>query len=985
MPVEAATRYNSIKKVESALLKSLAHCTALSLQRRPSSQHDAQKEESHYDYGWYRFKVLPQQHSSGIAIAIADVLATVAARFTWRPATRIASAAQIETNREAYRRMVGKIDTVWTKALLSNGVSDATRAVARKRLAGLKAKAIEQQAWSLRAASQAAANGWVHTTGKTEHRRLVAAKIEHLCASRQWVDVLDYAAKADPSQLPGLLVKSGQVFKGVDSLISRPSPPPSYGWPYQDRTNKAAEEPTAADRNRVLHGAPEELSEQVKRLQAAPGCDLGAAVALAGLPELRQMPHCSMLLALCSISATPQLPHLNSSDFTKLYQKMAHLAIVSILKGGDDTMPDVGDAGDAGDAVAGVSKKSLLSSAEQARRRRKGKDSAETVWFEKLATEIVSDDGDLPPIGLGSGCSNRFRELIRTLRRELAADSQGLSTNDSKQQKYKTDDHLQWCGEMAIELVVAACLRALWQPMLCADRGDVEGHLDARGPGGKLGDSQLRGAVCQLPVATPAATFSAAPPDTMNCTPHLPTEDDMFWSTLIDLADGKIDPATSAQRHRQQPTEPARFSVIPKSSAWSSDPWHTGMSPGQQNTYPRGQFPALMAAPLAALRSLAETAMECGDPRSSVHLLKPLLWTCADLGAAAVGACCEKAAPRGSLAEETKTELKRCIHFVLCDLLPQVGPAAFSREAMLPPYYASWSRSDLVSEGRAIWPPAPKPHKDDNGNIRVHIPWPTFAKREWRHFITLRSLGILSSQLLQEAAAKSESAMAAAMESAPAAHIERWADDRTSIANLSAINPMHAAATRNTEASEQFFATKAFLLSATDANIRIHLAPELAVLRKIVPKSNCVPSSFSTARPGVSGGGSHLSAACAQLVEYLGDTCVMLLIDRCKANAEHNADPKTGRNDRIIMELDLARRISFSYFYTKPAPQSVQLLQALWAVADVLDQRPTAMTWEAMQQRLAQQLARYCLPSQHVQVLPQGTMSFLEDHTYCDR
>jgi hypothetical protein len=533
---------------------------------------------------------------------------------------------------------------------------------------------------------------------------------------------------------------------------------------------------------------------------------------------------------------------------------------------------------------------------------------------------------------------------------------------------------------MAIELVVAACLRALWQPMLCADRGDIEQHMGAQGPGGELGDNQVTGTVHHLPMASPAA-----PSDTMISTGHPPSEEDMFWSMLLDLHDGRIDPPTSAQQHRQQqqqqqPSEPAWLSVIPKSSTWGSDPWHIGMSPGHQITYPRGQFPALTAAPLAALRYLAETALQCGDPRSAAHLLKPLLWTCVDLGAAAIDACCEKAATRGSSAEEAKTELKRCIHFVFCDLLPQIGPAAFGREAMLPPYCAPWSCSDLASKGRTIWPPAPKPQTDDNGNIRVHIPWSTFAEREWRHLVTLRSLGLLSSQLMQEAAAKSGSALAA-MESTPAAHsVERWADDRTANPSCKAASDaMYAAAARNAESSAEFFASTSS--SATGTHIKRKLAPELAVLRKILPKADSVPSSFSTAQAEVSGGGSRLSRAHEQLVAYLGDTCVTLLIERSKTTTEHNGGAERGRNERITVELDLARRIVFSYFYTKPCPKAVQLLQSLW----VAGERLLAMTWEAMRQHVAQQLASYALPSQIYRVIPQGTTSFLQDHNYCDR
>lgn len=966
MLAEVAAKYSTMKKVESALSKSLAHCAALSLQRSdeapPSSQQELEEEEPVYDLGGYRFKVLPQQQSVGIAVAMVDVLTTVAVRHTWRPTMRIThSVAETESNRDFYRRMVSKLDSAWARALLSNGVSDATRAVARQRLVQLKAKAVEPHTWSLRAACQAAENGWIsscsaHIARKPEHRRLVGVKLEHLCARCQWTDALDYAAEADPSQLPGLFVKSRQVLKGVHILISRPSRP-ACGWPDEEGTVETVKA-TLRDRNEGRETASVQLFEQAKRLRASPGSDLGAASALVALPELKQSPLCGLLLALCSISATPLLPHLNSADFTRQYQKMGRLAIECILnKGRDDGASDT----DATTAAAAVSNNSVLSSAEQAHRRRKGKDSAETMWFDKLATEIVSDDGILPPIGLGSGCSNRFRELIGALRRDISSDSQSSSATEGTEKLATADDHLQWCGEMAIELVVAACLRALWQPMLCADRGENQ-------------------TAHQSPISPAAAAHAAVPAGSVHHTGQPPTDEDCFWSTLFDLHDGGMEQAISgtARQHQQQLSQPASLSVISKTSTWGSDPWHTGMSPGQKDTYPRGQLPVLTAAPLAALRSLAETAMQCGDPRSSVHLLKPLLWSCADLGAGTIEACCTSAAALGLTPEkarianeEAKVEVKRCIHFVLCDLLPLVGPAAFNRETMLPPYYAPWSCSDASSEARAIWPPAPTPHRDDNGNIRVKMPWSVFAKREWRHLVTLRSLGLLSVQLLQEAASE-----AVAMETAPAAHI----DDRTA-----AKHTMYAAAARNAEASAVYFATKSASSSSSAAGKKL-VPPELAVLQKIVPKSDCVPSSFPTAQASGSGGDSHLSSAHEQLVSLLAETCVPLLIARSRANVKHNSDGAGGRTgERMTLEVDLARRIALSYFYTSPSPQAVQLLHTLWPAADATGDGSVAMTWEAMQQHLAQQLASYALPRVNFQVLQTNATSLLDDRTYCDR
>ena len=963
MPGAAAAKYNTMKKVESALYKSLAHCAALSLQRSdeapPSSQQELENQEPVCDRSGYLFKVLPQQQSVGIAMAIVDVLTTVAVRHTWRPAIRINSVAETETNRDIYRRMIGKLDSAWARALLSNGVSDATRAVARQRLLNLKAKAVEPHTWSLRAACQAAENGWMSSCSeriarKPEHRRLVAVKLEHMCARNQWTDALAYAAEADPSQLPGLYVMSRQVFKGVDSLISR-STRPACGWPDEKGTVETLKTTLSIrDGNEARETSPVQLFEQAERLRAAPGSDLAAATAVAALPELKQSPLCGLLLALSSISTTPLLPHLNSVDFTRQYQKMGRLAIECILNNGRDDVASDTDA-----TAPAVGNNSVLSSAEQARRRRKGKDSAETMWFDKLATDIVSDDGTLPPIGLGSGCSNRFRDLIGALRRDMS-DSQSSSETDDKEKPATTDDHLQWCGEMAIELVVAACLRALWQPMLCADRGENQ-------------------TVHQSSMSPAAATHAAVSGDSVHQTGQPPADEEFFWSTLLDLHDGGVEPATFgvARQHQQQPSQPALLSAQSKASTWECDPWHTGMCPGQKNTYPRGRLPVLSAAPLAALRALAETALQCGDPRSSVHLLKPLLWSCADLGAAAIEACCNNAAVLGLTPEkakiadeEAKVELKRCIHFVLCDLLPQVGPAAFSRETMLPPYYAPWSCSDASSEGRAIWPPAPTPNRDDNGNIRVEMPWSVFAKREWRNLVTLHSLGLLSVQLLQEAASESETTLAVAMETAAASHI----DDCTA-----AKYTMYAAAARNASA------TKSAFLSAD----KKHVPPELAVLRKIVPKSDCVPSSFPTGQVVsvfISGGDSRLSPAHEQLVSHLADTCVPLLIARSRANAKHNNDgAERETNARPTLELDLARRIALSYFYTNPSPQAVQLLHTLWTAADATGDGFAAMTWVAMQQHLAQQLASYTLPRVNFKVLQTNASSLLEDHTYCNR
>ena len=136
------------------------------------------------------------------------------------------------------------------------------------------------------------------------------------------------------------------------------------------------------------------------------------------------------------------------------------------------------------------------------------------------------------------------------------------------------------------------------------------------------------------------------------------------------------------------------------------------------------------------------------------------------------------------------------------------------------------------------------------------------------------------------------------------------------------------------------------------------MPPELAVLQKIVPKSDCVPSSFPTAQASGSGGDSHLSSAHEQLVSLLAETCVPLLIARSRANVKHNSDGAGGRTgERMTLEVDLARRIALSYFYTSPSPQAVQLLHTLWPAADATGDGSVAMTWEAMQQHLAQQLA----------------------------
>lgn len=1008
MPGHRSAQYSSIKKVDSTLSRGLAHCAALSVQSRKSlrkvcdegagvhasSQEEELTAESHYELGGYRFKVLPKEQSAGIAIAIADAFTSVAVRQTWRPPIRNSSSVHEEANREAFRRMIGKIDSAWARALLAQGVSDATRAVARQRLAELTEKAAERHAWKLQAANQAAENGWTrspsmsaatHLGRMQEHRRLVAVKLEHLAARLRWEDALDYAAKADPNQLPALLVKSGQLLKGVKSVLSKVPARPIHGWPDQDGRLETAAEVAARDQNNDPGAAPTPGHyEQAKRLRAAPGSDM---TAVAALIDLKESPRCVLLLALSTISATPLLPHWSTAEVTRSFQKMARLAIVSVLKGTNSSRNDG---------------KHMLHPAELTRRQRKGKDAAETVRYEKLATEVVSDGGSLPPIGLGSGCSNRLRELIETLNREIALDWHNLRWNDSDGEQASAGDYLQWCGEMAIELVIAACLRALWQPMVCADRGDVEHwpkHLRERGFTGTGGENNelnrqlgYRGdgvipsgdQMEQLSTANAARAASVCNCDTKQ---QAQTDEDMFWSTLMDLHDGRLDPAASGTAQRHEHSEP----TIPRTSAWGSHPWHTGMIPGQQNTYPRGRYPLLMAAPLAALRSLAETSLECGDPRGAVHLLKPLMWSCVDLGATATEACCQRAAMYGSSLEETRNELKRCIHFVFCDLLPQIGSAAFSREVMLPPYHTSWSCRDSATN---IWPPAPKPQRGkDKDNVRVDMPWYVFAKHGWRSFVTMQALGMLSVQLLTDAASESQSDILVAA-NVPAHNGGPWPDGQTAKAACKAANmSMYVAARRNAEESGAFFGERE-LKSSVSASASAcapgtkpgkRFAPGLAVLRKIVPKSESIPSSFPAA-DAKAFGGSSLTPAHQQLVVYLANACVAVLLGMCKLDSKYNGGVRAGTEERVPLELDLARRLALSYFFTKPCAQAVQILRTVWmAGKSITEQQRAASTWTTMQQHFAQLLGSYALPNVHVRVLRESAPSVLKDNIYCDR
>ena len=1086
-----AVKYNTMRSVEESLSHALTHCAALSLRTHAESCQVHNKDWKdvsgvppstglaleNYDLGGYRFKVLQEKESVGVAIAIADSLTAIAVRHSWRPAARGGAVGQTEANSKHFRRLIGKIDSAWARALLAEGVSDATRAVAKTRLADLTASAAEPAIWSLVAANQAAQNGWMprdegrtspHVARLAEHRRVVAVRLEHLCARRQWNNALDYAAEADPTQVPALLVKSGQVLQGVNNLISKPQVRPPYGWPDQNGKMETQEDIAARERNNFPGAAPApEYFEQAKRLRAAPGVELGAAATLASLPELKRSPLSGLLLALCAISATPVALYERSPELTSNYRKMAHLALACVLKGGDGA----GNAGAAaGDGPA------LLTPEEKTRRGAKGRDGPDAMRFERLSNDIVSDGGGLPPIGLGAGCSNRLRELIKTLREDMSMDWD--SKKDQGTTETTSDDHLQWCGEMAAELVVAACLRGLWEPMLCADRGDVEhwpSHLREQGFNGTGGeDNDLNRRLGYkgdgiIPSDEEEETKnqkeerrSTATPSTANGNlgadapqpPHPsapseedvalrplteePSEEDLFWSTLLDLKDcSALDTADSAAAGAQQrqpavaaaaaaaaPPPPVVRAAIPSTSPWGSHPWNTGMVPKQQNTYPRGRCPTLTAPPLAALRSLAEAAMELGDARSAVHLLRPLIWCCADLGGPAIAACCEKAGKQSHGAGSSHSEgaatdeLRKCLQFVMFELVPQVGPAAFDRTVMVPPYHAAWPHVDLAASGGYVWPPAPKPQRDDENHVRVEMPWPVFAKKEWRALISLRSLGMLAAQLQQDPqsnralAPPQGSASAAAAVAAPAgaeaesSDLKLVADSASASASArakvkakAANDEMYAIAVRNAATSAAFFAAK----SAKGKRGK-DLPAGLAILRKIVPKADRVPASFhinADARVG-GAGGSPLSSAQEQLMVFLADACVEKLMAAVKAREA--ASPQAGPNAAAaaapaaaaaaaaaaaggtgMLELDLARRIALSCFFTKPSPKSLEHLQTAWmgAGGDVVPQ--AASSWAAKEQQLVQQLTLHTVPSTQNQVLAPQVSTPLEDADYCER
>ena len=299
--------------------------------------------------------------------------------------------------------------------------------------------------------------------------------------------------------------------------------------------------------------------------------------------------------------------------------------------------------------------------------------------------------------------------------------------------------------------------------------------------------------------------------------------------------------------------------VVMSRSCWgglhNGDPWDTGLSPGVQNTYPRGQFPTLVAGSLLALRALAEEAAKLGEPRAAVHLLSPLLWCCVDLGSTAITACCAKAGrdkqPNHALspAEAAEKEVSKCLQFCIHELLPKLSSAAFDREVMLPPYTQKWpartsgvvppvvstavssALSDSAAAGATaahVWPPAPKPLKGDGGKVRVSVPWHIFAKKDWRGFISLRSLGTLVVELLKAEATAPAAAEAAAAASASVAHLNAeqplTADQKYAMASAAAAETASVFAAQGVGEADQ--------------------SGGLAVLKKILPKADRVPSTF---------------------------------------------------------------------------------------------------------------------------------------------
>ena len=86
-----------------------------------------------------------------------------------------------------------------------------------------------------------------------------------------------------------------------------------------------------------------------------------------------------------------------------------------------------------------------------------------------------------------------------------------------------------------------------------------------------------------------------------------------------------------------------------------------------------------------------------------------------------------------------------------------------------------------------------------------------------------------------------------------------------------------------------------------------------------------------------------------------------------------------------MLELDLARRIALSCFFTKPSPKSLEHLQTAWmgAGGDVVPQ--AASSWAAKEQQLVQQLTLHTVPSTQNQVLAPQVSTPLEDADYCER
>ena len=105
---------------------------------------------------------------------------------TWRPTTRQYNYAQSQSDSKHYRRLTGKVDSAWARAILAEGMTDETRAVVLTRLSHLQRHAVEASEWKLVAARQAAANGWKTDPANgqglqvQEHRRLVAVRLEHV-------------------------------------------------------------------------------------------------------------------------------------------------------------------------------------------------------------------------------------------------------------------------------------------------------------------------------------------------------------------------------------------------------------------------------------------------------------------------------------------------------------------------------------------------------------------------------------------------------------------------------------------------------------------------------------------------------------------------------------------------------------------------------------------------------------------------------------